>query len=542
MKTIKYLMLSCCVFAAGCDNFLVENPQTSVVQEGIYNSIKSADAVLNGCYSTMEAYDGYAFNYFHVLNVSSGMGVSIKSNDVNLTTMNILPSDVNVTAAYTGMYKTIMVANDIIEGMKSSSIEDGLDKKRIQGEAYFIRAVTYFNLVRLFGKVSLVTEPIKDYTNAQKPREEVETVYGQILSDLEQAWNLLPEKADQAAGRPYRYAAKAVRAKVYLTMAGDMTSDQTDYWQKCYDDAFDVYHNGGYQLVRPYSMLYGSENKNNAESIFEIQFSSAVNSGRLTETTFPVGHELMSKIPTAGKSWGKTRPSQRAFDQFDNDDPRREVSFVYGTYNNIYESENKKKVMLYPSVKNDGNGTYKQGDSEYAAWKKYYDTSMTAQGSSANFVYMRFADVVLILAEAANELAEHQSEAVGYLNEILTRAADANGNGVRDADETVPADVDASISQEDLREKIFRERLKEFTGECDEWYTIRRRGESYLKKIMQEHNDKINQLYGNSELPKFVYKYNITDDNVKKNMLMPFPQDEITRNENISQEEQNFGY
>ena len=198
--------------------------------------------------------------------------------------------------------------------------------------------------------------------------------------------------------------------------------------------------------------------------------------------------------------------------------------------------------MLYPSVKGDGNGAYKQGDSEYPAWKKYYDTSMTAEASSANFVYMRFADVVLILAEAANELTEHQSDAVGYLNKILTRAADANGNGMRDADEIVPADVDASMSKEDLREKIFRERLKEFTGECDEWYTIRRRGESYLRKIMQEHNDKINQLYGNSELPKFVYKYNITDDNVKKNMLMPFPQDEITRNENISQEEQNFGY
>ncbi|WP_287677280.1 RagB/SusD family nutrient uptake outer membrane protein [Bacteroides sp.] len=542
MKNIKYLLISCCAFVSACDDFLVENPQTSVMKDGVYNSLSSAEAVLNGCYSTMEAYDGYAFNYFHVLNVTSGMGVSLKSNDVNLTTMNILPSNVNMTNTYTAMYKTIMVANDIIDGMKSSAIEDGVDKNRIQGEAYFIRAVTYFNLVRLFGKVSLITEPVTNYAEAQKPREEVEKVYTQILFDLDKAWSLLPEKADKVDGRPYKYAAKAVRAKVYLTLAGNMTEAETDYWQKCYDDAFDVYHNGGYELVHPYSKLFGSENKNNAESVFEIQFSSAVNSGRLTETTFPVGHDLMSNIPTQGKSWGKTRPLQRAFDQFEAGDPRREAAFVYQSYNNIYESGNKKKVMLYPSVKGDGNGTYKQGDSEYPAWKKYYDTSMTAEASSANFVYMRFADVVLILAEAANELTEHQSETVEYLNEILTRAADANGNGMRDADETVPADVDASMSQEDLREKIFRERLKEFTGECDEWYTIRRRGETYLRKIMQEHNDKINQLYGNSELPKFVYKYSITDDNVKKNMLMPFPQDEITRNENISQEEQNFGY
>ena len=97
------------------------------MKDGVYNSLSSAEAVLNGCYSTMESYDGYAFNYFHVLNVTSGMGVSLKANDVNLTTMKILPSDVNMTNAYNAMYKTIMVANDIIDGMKSSTIEQGVE-------------------------------------------------------------------------------------------------------------------------------------------------------------------------------------------------------------------------------------------------------------------------------------------------------------------------------------------------------------------------------------------------------------------------------
>ena len=60
--------------------------------------------------------------------------------------------------------------------------------------------------------------------------------------------------------------------------------------------------------------------------------------------------------------------------------------------------------------------------------------------------------------------------------------------------------------------------------------------------IMQEHNDKIDQIFKDGKLREFVYKYTVTTDNVKKNMLLPFPQDEITRNENISQEEQNFGY
>lgn len=534
--------MSCCVLAAGCDDFLVENPETSVSNTGVYNSLSSANAVLIGCYGQMQSYNCYSFNYLHVLSASSGMGVSIKQTDVNLTSMNVLPSDENVSNVYNGTYKTIMVANDIIKGMNTSLLPESVEKNRIHGEAYFIRALSYFNLVRLFGKVSLITEPVTSYENAHVPRTDVDRVYKQILFDLQKAWELLPEKADRAEGYPYKYAAKALRAKVYLTLAGN--DENSEYWQLCYDDALDVMKNGGYKLVTPYTNLFGSPNKNNEESIFEIQFSATASEGRMTETTFPVGHELMDKIPTQGKSWGKTRPNQIAFDQFDEKDPRREASFVYEKYVNIYEKGKKRNVWLYPSPASnaDKNSVFKKGDSEYAAWKKYYDPMMTALSTNANFVYMRYADVLLMLAEAANELPEHQSEAHIYLNMVLDRAADANGNGMRDESESVPAAIEESVSKEELREIIFRERLKEFTGECDEWYTVRRRGESYLKKIMQEHNDKIDQIFPDGKLRTFVYKYNITDDNVKKNMLLPFPQDEITRNENISQEEQNFGY
>ena len=542
MKPLKYILMSCCVLAAGCDDFLVENPETSVSNTGVYNSLSSANAVLIGCYGQMQSQNCYSFNYLHVLSASSGMGVSIKQTDVNLTSMNVLPSDVNVSNVYNGTYKTIMVANDIIKGMNTSLLPESVEKNRIHGEAYFIRALSYFNLVRLFGKVSLITEPVTSYENAHVPRTDVDRVYKQILFDLQKAWELLPEKADRAEGYPYKYAAKALRAKVYLTLAGN--DENSEYWQLCYDDALDVMKNGGYKLVTPYTNLFGSPNKNNEESIFEIQFSATASEGRMTETTFPVGHELMDKIPTQGKSWGKTRPNQIAFDQFDEKDPRREASFVYEKYVNIYGKGKNRNVWLYPSPASnaDKNSVFKKGDSEYAAWKKYYDPMMTARSTNANFVYMRYADVLLMLAEAANELPEHQSEAHIYLNMVLDRAADANGNGMRDESESVPAAIEESVSKEELREIIFRERLKEFTGECDEWYTVRRRGESYLKKIMQEHNDKIDQIFPDGKLRTFVYKYNITDDNVKKNMLLPFPQDEITRNENISQEEQNFGY
>lgn len=545
MKTLKYILLSCTMIAfTGCDDFLVETPKTSIEKEGVYNSLSSAKAALAGCYASMAGYNYTGFNYFHVLNVTSGMGVSIKANDVNLTTMNILPTDVNMTNAYNGMYETIRVTNDIIDGMVESKITNEAEKNRIAGEARFMRGLTYFNLVRMFGKVSLVTKPVTNYAEAQVPRAEVSKVYEQIISDLEAAYNMLPLPADKVEGHPHKYAAQALLAKVYLTMAGN--DETSEYWQKAYDAALDVYQNGQYNLVRPYEKLFGSPNKNNEESIFEIQFSASVNSGRTTETTFPVGHELMSNIATQGKSWGKTRPTQLAFHQFEEGDPRREASFVYGQYTNIFEANaNKKTVLLFPTTKKDGTKnkmTYKQGDSEYAAWKKYYDPMMTATASNANFVFYRYADLLLVLAEAANEIGS--ADAVTYLNEVLDRARDANGNGTIEEDEVYPLPFKGS-DKAAMRERIFRERLKELTGECDEWYTVRRRGAEYLKKIMEEHNVYVDEWYASQEiktLPKFVYKYQVTDETVKKNLLLPFPADEINKNEYIGQEDQNYGY
>ena len=87
MKTLKYILIGLVSASTiGCDDFLVETPQTNIAKDGVYNSVSSAKTALAGCYAKFSSYDVFAFNYFHVLNVTSGLGVSLKSNDVNLTT------------------------------------------------------------------------------------------------------------------------------------------------------------------------------------------------------------------------------------------------------------------------------------------------------------------------------------------------------------------------------------------------------------------------------------------------------------------------
>ncbi len=529
---LKYILgIFLTTLLTSCSDFLEETPETSIGSDGVYNSTGTALGALNGCYAYLADYDGYSFNYFHVVSSTSGVATSIKANDVDMAQFSSLPTNTNIGKMYIGQYKVIGATNDVLAGMAGSKIASKDVKNKIIGESLFIRSMCYFNLVRLFGKVSLITAPVQDFASAQVGRTDVSKVYDQIITDLDSAFICLPEPGSQDSGRPHKYAAKALLAKVYLTLAGN--DETSEYWQKAYNAAYEVY--GKYELVRPFTNLFGSTNKNNAESIFEVQFAAAQGGCRLTETTFPGGCSL---IPNASgsNSWGKTRPTRYMFNLYDAQDPRRDGSFIYGSFQN---KDDGKAYILYPTTKADAPKTmkYKQGDSEYPAWKKYIDPTLVTY-SNCNFVYMRYADVLLILAETANELGQ-PTEAAGYLDEVLDRARDVNGNGIIEETEVYPLAIETSISKELLRERIMKERLLELSGECDEWYTVRRRGAEWLAKIVTGHNESVANL---TELPKYVYRLANSDNDIKKNLLLPFPSDEISRNENISQDEQNFGY
>lgn len=536
MKRLNYIIsLLLLLFVSSCSDFLEEVPKTQLSKENIYNSRGTALGALNGCYAKMASYNGYSFEYMHLLSVTSGLGVSIKMNDKDLASMRILTTNIMVNKAYMGLYDPIRCANDIIDGMKSSTLTDEALKDRVVGEAELIRGLSYFNLVRLFGPVCLVTSIPENYASSQAPRATEEEVYKQVISDLEDAFAKLPEPGEQDPGRPHKYAAQALLAKVYVTLAGD--DETSEYWQKAYNAGLDVVQNGQYKLVSNYANLFGSGNNNNSESIFEIQFAATQGGSKLTETTCLYGYDAMPNS-TGSRTWGKTRPNKYYYELFDDRDPRKQVTFISQSYKNIFDN---KKYMLYPTIKgtDEAKGMkYKRGDSEYAAWKKYLDPTLVTT-SNCNFVYYRYADLLLLLAESANEL-DKKDEAITYLNLVIDRAKDINGDGSIDsATETYPVSVDASISKEEFRDRVMLENLLELSGECHEWYTLRRRGTRYLKEMVQGNNAILDQL---NNLPALVYRLPDSDEDLKRNLHLPYPQDEINRNEKVSQEDQNWGY
>lgn len=540
-KLILYLFIATGLTFTSCEDFLVQNPTTQLDQVSAYSDAESANAVLNGLYATLGGYDYFAYRYMHVLSVTSGAWTSTRANEIPLTSMQIQTNEVHVEKMYAAYYSTIGVANDILKNLPPSTVEKS-SKEVIMGEAYFIRAMTYFNLVRQFGKVPLVVKPIEKYDSAHIARTDTALVYKQIISDLDSAFAMLP--TTNKAGRPVKMAAPALKAKVYLTMAGN--DPVSPYWKMAYDAALSVYTSNAYKLVRPFASVFDIKNKNNGESIFEIQFGAAVNSLKLTNVTLPLGTTLTPNS-TGGTQWGKTRPNKEVFDLFVTTypgDPRIDATFLHTSYTKMDFVVKSKTLLvnIYPSTATTGtNGTLKANadDKEYPFLKKYLDPAITTEASSSNFIYYRYADLLLVLAEAANEIG-HTDEAIGYVNELLTRARDKNGDLVIDGTEISPVAWPTGLSKEVVRAKIMNERQIELCGEADEWYTFRRRGAAYLKTIVDRHNA---HPHVNKPTPaKYVYKYAATDNDILRSLKLPFPPAEINRNEAIQDNEQNFGY
>ncbi len=539
------------LFGVSCSDFLVENPVTETLRDDVFADYSSAETVLIGCYSTMAS--AYNYTYLHTIESYSAMAVSIKSTDEALTSLNVLASNSNVSNLYTGQYNVIGTANDLIDGVSKSETISESDKNSLLGEGYFIRAMHYFNLVRLFGGVPIVTELV-DQESVHVARATTDEVFDQIEADLKLAFELLPEQAPSAE-RLSRYAAKALLAKSYVARAGKLAdSDATlsdTYYYLAYEAAKVVMEDGPYSLVSDYSKLFGAENNNNEESIVEIQYSITTGGARNIEHTTLEGDPSMPSANTEN-TYGKLLPTKWAYSRIDDRDPRKDIIFRDSMYTNIFEEEesSQRNVLLYPvSIKgssvNGVSGYYKSGNSEYAAWRKYVDPGFTTTGGS-NFVYFRYTDLILTFAEAANEISA-TAEALAALEMVRFRARDTNANGVQDEDEIYPEQI-TQTDKSLLRGLITAERLTELTGEADSFYTLRRRNTDDLEENIRQHNIMLklredeNNSQSNPATIKYMYYYPTSSKDLERCMLFPIPADEINRNNGINSDDQNYGY
>ncbi|MBI9065351.1 MAG: RagB/SusD family nutrient uptake outer membrane protein [Marinilabiliaceae bacterium] len=513
---IIYILAFVLVGVVGCE--MQEEPKFPTA-DNLFSTTEGANTVLNGCYSGVADFNYYGADFMHLTYFSSGLFTS--NRDASLTDILIFqqgPSLNFVENVWKGGYRVISRTNDVIDNLTLVTLPDEEEQNNILGQAYFLRALTYFNLVRLYGGVPLLTQTVTVETLNQ-PRSTAEVVYAQIIKDLEAAADLLKDETTQSAGRPASPAASMLLAKVYMTMAGNQTAGQTDYWQKAYDEAIKVY--GKYALVDDYRNLWIESTSNNSvESVFEVQGNE--------ENTLRLYQLFTPSNGNAGRSvWGRIKPNVECYDLHAAKypaDPRLEATFL--TEWTKYAANGKTSIIkTYPTFKNRNNK-----DKSYPWLNKYYMKDHTRQNynTNMNYVALRYADLLLMLAEIENEL-NGPDNAYAYVNEVMARARQS-----ADVASDEPADW-SGLTQEEFRVAIMFEYRYELLGEGHEWFNDRRRGYEYFKaNVVDIHNN--TPAYDFSKLRDV----ELPDDS--RNMLMPIPQSELTANPNINTVDQNPGY
>ena len=448
MKLEFKLLLLLSLILGGCSkNFIALNPISNANEENFYKTQDDYQNAIYGAYASLKS-DGVYDDYMQLVgdlrsdNTQMGTTASTRFSFQDLNQFGVQVTSPIVQSIWDDNYVGIRNVNAILDRIGGSDIPADI-KTRITGEAQFLRGLFYFNLVRIFGKVPLVVTSLKTIQEAYAlGRTDTSLIYKQIVQDLTAAETALPlSVAASEVGRATKGAAGALLGKVYLT---------THDYPNARDELNKVMMSGQYSLLTNYSDLWDATKKNSKESIFAVQFMSSITASTgspFTERYFPYQYTLFSFSTTAG---GYDIPTTDLIAAYESGDGRKAAS--------LRESY----------VSTGGNViTGLQGRFEY----KFHDNPVKNGGGNDNWPVLRYADVLLMYAEALNEISyEADGMAFTLLNQIRERAGLADKTSTN-ADPTLRIS-----SQNDFRLAMEQERRVEFAFEGHRWYDLVRTG------------------------------------------------------------------
>ncbi|SMO31831.1 RagB/SusD family nutrient uptake outer membrane protein [Fodinibius sediminis] len=267
MKAIRTLVLLFMFILTGCmDQFLNNRPEDTLAPENLYENEEDAVAAIYSVYERLGTNDLYNMNgVMYILANASDQARPFGANAERLAIDEYSLTELNsITSAWwRASFQIVNRANAVTDNVPDIDMNDNL-RDRIVGEAQLLRALAYFNLVRMYGKVPVITRETESFKDVNKARAPVDSVYAQIIRDLKKAEQVLPVSygADNQ-GRATAGAAKILLAKVYLTR---------EQWQQAADKAREVMDSGTYALFEDYAHVFMPQYENGKEHIFSIQF------------------------------------------------------------------------------------------------------------------------------------------------------------------------------------------------------------------------------------------------------------------------------
>lgn len=460
---------------------LEEKPESSLTSNQFYNSSSDAEAAVNSVYAGLNP-SGQSL-YRCLLQIGMEMATDDyeagpRARNAHVRAISNLVHDAGndrMQEMWKESYDVINRANVAIDNISgNTNIPEAL-RNRYVNEAKFLRALNYFNLVRWFKEVPIVLHETTslDASSTYVSQATEDDVYEQIIRDLKDA-EALPDSYDDAnIGRATSGAAKSLLSKVYLTHKE---------WKLAAEKSKEVIESGRYGLFEDFADVFNLATENGKEHIFTIQFKGNANyiSNNLSSRS------AANEVPGINGDYADALHIEGGlYESFDANDKRLPVTFV--------------TEMASPT---DGK-LYKLAVPHFY---KYYDETVVGnQGESSKDVhYIRFAEVLLIYAEALNEAeGKPSAEAYAAIDKVRERA------GIQ-----LLRDLNPNLSQDEFREYVFEERRKELVYEFQRWFDLARRGSDYYVQKLKASGK-------TSALPKHIH--------------FPIPQRELDLNPNLHQ-------
>ena len=443
------------------DSFFDLEPASSVTIDKVYKTASDYNVAVIGCYAKLQSQVNFYTECceYRSDNLSLGAPTAGTQDRYDIDHFTEKPSNGILSSYWANFNNNVYRCNLLLDQIDGANFAENL-KKQYKGEAMFIRALNYFNMYRIWGGVPATKHVVSAAEALKVARYSDEQMFDLIAGDLKEIVdnNYLPETYSSAdMGRATSGAAKALLGKVYLTF---------HKWTEAKDILSQLI--GKYQLVSPIAQVFNVDNKNNNEIIFAVHFNKEIEGE---------GHSYWYNLTNAS------------------DDTNQTSSLL-----NTFPTGDARKDLI----------TYVQVEKNVRLMNKFYDTkSPTFKTVGNDQILLRYADVLLMYAEALNEIQYDASEgslALKYLNAVRQRAGISN----------LPAKQ--LPTQEKFRKGILVERQREFPYEGQRWFDLVRMG--FAKSVMAENGVEIKDYQ----------------------LLFPIPQQEIEKVGNKSILWQNPGY
>lgn len=500
-KSISILFVSAVVLlSVGCSDFLKEEDPSNIAPGTFFTEPEHAQAAVLELYENLRFHDDGAgifsanFQMIDALSGTCGTETGQNSDLNNLYNQQLTGDNLHLTQWWRQLYEGVGNANLAIARIPEIPLMPEADKTKWLGHARFMRALHYFWLVQLWGDVPLLTEPIYTYTSPDvtPTRSTKEEVYALIEQDL-----LAAEQAGfpdlDASGLASRTAVRSLLAKVYLTQAGFPLRKQ-GYYQKAADKAKEVIdysaaHPAELNLFDSLGYLHDLTKENVVEHIFEIQYAAGVANSDYQAYFLPNNTNI-----TASGEVGTTVPTAKFLDSFEPGDRRMEEKEFFFKRYGTGKGDTLGRLYVYKLYDVVANGLIG------------VKNSTSGSGNAGiNYPILRYADVLLMYAEAQNEATGPSVAVFDALNAVRVRS------------HLTPV---AGLSQADLRNAIWRERWHELCFENQTWYDMIR-----TRKIYDEAHDTFVDFIGGT-----------LGTGVKleeKNLLLPLPAGDYRNNPNL---------